>query len=243
MTPPALLVLAHGTADPAGHEVWTRLAARLRTPGPWTPGAWAPVRPGRVSLGYADVRSPTLADALAALPGPVVVVPAFLAAGYHVRSDIPAQLVASGRADVAVAAHLGPDPLLVSATAERLQEAGLRAGDGVVLGAAGSSDPEARAESETAARLLSDRLGSPVEVGNATGTPSAVDAVAGLRARGCARVLIATWLLAPGRFAGMLAERAGADAASAPLGDHPLVAAAIAARYAAWQQPRHSANC
>jgi sirohydrochlorin ferrochelatase len=45
---------------------------------------------------FADVRRPGPADALAALPGPCVVVPVFLTAGYHVRVDVPAQLDATG---------------------------------------------------------------------------------------------------------------------------------------------------
>ena len=48
----------------------------------------------RVAACYVDVRRPTPADAMAELDGPCVAVPMFLAAGYHVRTDVPEQLAA-----------------------------------------------------------------------------------------------------------------------------------------------------
>src|SRR5690606_27899405 len=72
---PNLLLVAHGTRDPAGAVVTERVAARAeRLLG-------VPVR-----ACFADVRGPTPVEALAELPGPTVAVPAFLAAGYHVRA-------------------------------------------------------------------------------------------------------------------------------------------------------------
>ena len=78
---PRLLLVAHGTRDPAGAVVTERVAARARQ------ALGVPV-----AVSYVDVRRPTPADALAELPGPCVAVPMFLAAGYHVRVDVPAQL-------------------------------------------------------------------------------------------------------------------------------------------------------
>jgi sirohydrochlorin ferrochelatase len=193
---------------------------------------------------YADVRGPTPAAALAELPGPTVAVPAFLAAGYHVRADVPEQLRATGRRDVVLAAALGPDPALVAAAAERLTAAGARADDAVVLAVAASTDPHARADGARAARRLGRLLGRPVTLapivlgdrGAACGPEhrrraGVAEVVARMRAEGARRVAVASWLLAPGLFQRNL-ERCGADAVGAPLADHPAVLEVLGTRYA-----------
>lgn len=219
----ALLLVAHGTRDPAGAVVTERVAELTRHVLPGVP----------VATCYVDVRRPGPADALAALPGPCVAVPMFLAAGYHVRVDVPDQLRATGRSDVLLAQPFGPDPALVAAAADRLRAAGLRAGDAVVLAVAGSSDPLAGADSATAARSLGRVLGAPVTLATiATGGPRVGEAVATLRAAGARRVAVASWLLAPGLFQRQL-HACGADVVARPLGGHPAVPALVADRYAA----------
>jgi sirohydrochlorin ferrochelatase len=215
-----LLLVAHGTRDPAGAEVTEAVAARARE------------RLGvRVEPCYVDVRRPSPADALARLAGPVVAVPMFLAAGYHVRVDVPAQLAATGRRDVTVAETFGPDPLLVGAAAARLAEAGYRPGDAVVLAVAGSSDPSAQADGATAARRLGRLLGAPVTLATiATGRPRVPDAVAALRDGGASRVAVASWLLAPGLFQRQLDE-CGADVLGGPIATHEAVSALVEARF------------
>ena len=59
---------------------------------------------------------------------PVTVVPAFLSRGYHVTTDIPAHVEASGHPDVTVTEALGPEPQLVRVLADRLVESGWRRG-------------------------------------------------------------------------------------------------------------------
>lgn len=218
----ALLLVAHGTRDPAGAVVTEAVAAQVRG------------RLGvRVEVCYADVRRPTPADALAAMPGPVVAVPMFLAAGYHVRVDVPAQLAATGRADVLLAETFGPDPALVTAAAARLCAAGMRAGDAVVLAAIGSSDPHAQADGATAARRLARELRTPVTQATiAMGGPRVPEAVARLRADGARRVAVASWLLAPGLFQRALAT-SGADVVAPPLATHDAVVGLVVARYRA----------
>lgn len=217
---PALLLLAHGTNDAAGWATIERLAAAVSHA---LPGV-------DVRLGYAGVVGPSLADVLAGLPGPVVVVPAFLASGYHVRVDVPAQIAAIGRDDVVVAEPLGPDPELISALLDRLAEAGSRPGDTVVLAAAGSTDPAAQEDLRTAAALLTARVGHEVPVGYiAGGEPRVAAVVASSSARG-PRVVLATWLLAPGAFHRWLAD-AGATVVAEPLGDHPDVVGVVVSRY------------
>ncbi|MGH3751912.1 MAG: sirohydrochlorin chelatase [Pseudonocardiaceae bacterium] len=207
------MVAAHGTRDPAGVVVARQLVAVLRAR-----------LPGRsVQLAFVDVRGPAVREVVAGAPGPVTVVPAFLASGYHVRTDVPREVAATGRRDVTVTAALGPHPRLVGAMADRLRAAGWRRGDAVVLAAAGSSDEHAVAEVRAAAVQLSGEVGTRVRVGFvATGAPSVTALVAGLRSAGKPRVAVASWLLAPGLFHSRLAE-AGADVVAAPLGVHPGV--------------------
>jgi sirohydrochlorin ferrochelatase len=233
VTAPALLLLAHGTSDAAGRATWERLLASVRRALPAI----------SVGLAYADVVGPTMAEALGELPGPpdaersgagpsVVVVPAFLASGYHVRVDVPEQLAATGREDVTIAEPLGPDPQLVGVLLDRLAEAGAEPGDTVVLAAAGSRDPGAQEDLRTAAALLTARVGHEVPVGYiAGGEPRVASVVASASSRG-PRVVAATWLLAPGAFHRWLAD-AGAAVVAEPLGDHPDVVAVVEARYRA----------
>ena len=214
----SLVIVAHGTRDPAGALVAARLtdAVRAKLPGV------------RVELAFADVRGPTIAEVLTDLVGPVVVLPAFLAAGYHVRVDLPAQLAAFP--DALLAAPLGPARAMVAAMHDRLVEAGFRVGDRIVLAAAGSSDPLALADVRRAALRLSARLDTEVHIGYcATAVPALPQAIARLRGR---RVAVASWLLAPGLFH-RAATRAGADLVADPIGVHPLVVDLIVTRYRA----------
>jgi sirohydrochlorin ferrochelatase len=214
-----IVLAAHGTRDPAGPKVIEALAARVRAKGV------------RVRIAYADVRAPDVTTVLDSVCGePTVVVPAFLAAGYHVRTDIPAQVEASVHRTVRIAESFGPAPELIGVLGDRLCEAGYRSGSGhaVVLAAAGSSDPRALAEVRQAGEALSAHLGTSVRVGYAaTANPSVADAVA--EAGG--RVAVASWLLAPGLFQRRVAE-SGADIIAEPLGAHPRVVDLVLRRYA-----------
>jgi sirohydrochlorin ferrochelatase len=209
----SVVVAAHGTQDPAGVAVARQLVEALRVR--------LPAR--SVLLAFADVLGPGVREVVTGTPGPVTVVPAFLSSGYHVRTDVPREVRATGRRDVTISTALGPHPLLVSAAADRLRGAGWRRGDAVVLAAAGSSDPRAVADVRVAARQLSGMVGSRVRVGFvATGAPRVAPLVAALRAAGESRVAVASWLLAPGLFHRRLVT-AGADVLAAPLGAHPDV--------------------
>ncbi|MBV9142997.1 MAG: sirohydrochlorin chelatase [Pseudonocardiales bacterium] len=208
-----VVVVAHGTQDPAGVAVARQLVDALRVR--------LPVRP--VLLAFVDVLGPGVREVVAGAPGPVTVVPAFLSAGYHVRTDVPREVAATGRRDVTISTALGPHPLLVDAVADRLRAAGWRRDDTVVLAAAGSSDPRAGADVRAAARQLSGSIGSRVRVAFvATGAPRVAPLVAGLRSVEEPRIAVAAWLLAPGLFHRRLAT-AGADVVAAPLGVHPGV--------------------
>lgn len=208
-----IVIAAHGTHDPAGAAVAHELAGALQDR--------LPSRP--VLLAFVDVLGPRVRDVLATAPSPVTVIPAFLSSGYHVRTDVPREVAATGRRDVTISAPLGPHPLLAGAMQDRLGEAGWRRGDAVVLAAAGSSDPRAMADVRAAARQLTGEIGSRVRVGFiATGAPRVAPLVAGLRAAGHPRVAVASWLLAPGLFHSRLGL-SGADVVAAPLGAHARV--------------------
>ncbi|MEV1295643.1 sirohydrochlorin chelatase [Pseudonocardia sp. NPDC049635] len=227
MTGLPLLLVAHGSRSDAADAVVRSLADAVAAHGP------------RVEICYVDVRGPKVLDAVIALQDRgadgAVVVPAFLAAGYHVRVDLPAQLAEAG-ADPArfrTTPAVGPDPLLASAALDRLRAAGYRDGDAVVLGAAGSSDPAAVAQVRVAAGMLSRLVGGPVRVGfAATGDPCAPALVEQLHRAGTRRVAVASWLLAPGVFQNRLLD-CGADVVADPLGVHDDVVRAVLARYRA----------
>ena len=157
-------------------------------------------------------------------------VPAFLASGYHVNTDLPDRIRESGHRRISVARALGPDPVLAAVMAVRLREIGWCPGDAVVMAAAGSSDGIAMRDVRLAAVLLAAQVGE-VQLGFvATGAPTVADMVTRLRAAGHRRVVIASYLLAPGVFHSRLSD-CGADAVAAPLGSHPHIVGLLARRY------------
>jgi sirohydrochlorin ferrochelatase len=161
----------------------------------------------------------------------VIVVPAFLSRGYHVTSDIPTHVDASGHPDVTVTEALGPGPQLVRVLADRLIESGWRDDDSVILAAAGTSDPAAQRDLHTMATGLSAITGSRVELAfAATGTPRVPEAVESLRQRGARRVVVASYLLSEGLFQDRLRD-SGADVVTEPLGTHPGLVRLIANRF------------
>lgn len=215
------LLVAHGTRKPGGVTMIADLADRV--------GALL----GRqVRTAFVDVLGPTPADVLSTLHGePVVVVPAFLASGYHVRVDLPAFVDASGHSDVTVTDALGPSPNIVHVLTDRLLEFGWQPGDSVVLAAAGTSDPHAQRDLRITATLLSAAIGARVELAYAaTGEPCVADAVTAARASGASRVVVASYLLADGLFQDRL-RASGAEVVTDPLGPHSGVARLIASRF------------
>lgn len=205
---PALVLCSHGTSDPVGQEVVRRLVGAVRL-------AAGAVQVHDAVVDVEDHRLPTV---LAGLDRPAVVVPLLLSTGFHVRHDIAraveAGVGAGGRAVAAPA--LGPDWALAELGVRRLLEAGARRDDVVVLGGSGSSEAAAMADVDAAAARLADLWGGPVRVGHVghRGDPLA-DVVPRLRRPG-RRVVVASYLLAPGYFQDRLGE-CGADLVTGPL--------------------------
>ncbi|HEY3958463.1 MAG TPA: sirohydrochlorin chelatase [Streptosporangiaceae bacterium] len=250
MTP--LVAVAHGSRDPRAAATVERLMSRVRAHAAARGLAELPVH--TAYLGHA---APSPVQLLGALPtGPVVVLPLLLTAAYHSRTDLPAMLRAAaaqraghpkpwpgrpgGDQEIRYGDPLGPHPLLTAALERRLAEVGVPAdpGTSVVLAAAGSSDPGARATiTRLAARWQAERGWRDVLPSYASAAgPTPAQAVAALRATGAHRVVVASYLLAPGRFADQVRDQsvaAGAAAVSGVLGDAPELADVVLTRYAA----------
>lgn len=242
--PPVLLAVAHGTSDPVGIDALDALMGRVRALAPAVLGSAVEVR-----LCYVDHEPPSVTRALAALAdegAAGVAVPLLLGAASHSKGDIAGSVRLARAArpgfSVAYGRPLGADPLLLGVLADRLAAAGAGAGTAVVLGSAGSADPDANAEVARVARLLWEhRSGgrpdgaAPVEPAYAGATsPSIGEVLERLRRLGYGDVAVAPYFLAPGRLPRAVAEVArGAGARVAEvLGAHDGVARVVLARYA-----------
>ena len=216
---PVLLACAHGTRNPLGQAAVAHLVAEVRRR----------LDPVPVIDTWVDVQEPDLAQRTAEhATESAVVVPLLLSAGYHVYVDMARAV--QGRTHHRVAAALGPDPRLAVIMARRLNEALTRRGappltdrDTVIMAAAGSSEPDAVRDCRTTAQHLAAELGTDVRVAFLSAAePTVRDAVARARTttphRGSptGRVLVASYLLAPGFFHDKTVA-AGADLTAEPL--------------------------
>jgi sirohydrochlorin ferrochelatase len=230
----ALVAVAHGSADP-------RAAAAI--------GELVPLVARRAAdrgLSVPDLRVAYLGHAAPSVPqvvrtfGPdtqVTVLPLLLTAAYHSKTDIPRVLARAGK-QVTYGAPLGPHPLLLRALERRLPETAFEhpAETGVVLAAAGSSDPEANA---TIARLAAQWQAAAgwfaVRAAYASAvSPTPAQAVTELLRAGARRVVVASYLLAPGLFADRIRDAslaAGAAEVSPALGALTEVADIVLDRY------------
>jgi sirohydrochlorin ferrochelatase len=231
---PVLVACAHGTRNPTGRRLIAELALAARA-----------LRPGlTTTAAFVDVQPPTVVDVVAELSAagrPAVVVPLLLSGGYHVHVDIAGAVAASP--GTVAARPLGPDPRLVEVLHDRLVSAGADPGDpqtAVVVAAAGSSDTRAVADVENTADLLQRTWAGPVTTGyGSAALPAVPDAVAAARRAGAERVVVASYLLAPGHFHDKLAG-AGADLLTAPLLPDDRIAAVLLDRYDAAREAASS---
>jgi sirohydrochlorin ferrochelatase len=237
-TLPPLVAVAHGSRDPRAAATVGELLDRVRDQADRRGLAGL-----RVSAAYLGHAAPSLAQVLGTLPaGTAVVLPLLLTEAYHSKTDIPAALRAARPGlEVRYGGTLGPDPLLITALERRLAEAGVAPGapdTSVVLAAAGSSDPAATADvAALAARWQAQRSWrSVIPAFASAAAPSPAEAVSALLAGGARRVVVASYLLAPGRFVTQVRDttlEAGAGAVSAPLGAASELAGIVLDRYAA----------
>src|SRR5580658_2978151 len=209
----ALVAVAHGSADPraaaAIGELMSLVARRAADRGLTVPD---------LRVAYLGHAAPSVPQVMRRF-GPdtqVTVLPLLLTAAYHSKTDIPRVLARAGtaRLNVTYGAPLGPHPLLLRALERRLPETAFEdpADTGVVLAAAGSSDPEANAtiaglaaQWQAAAGWFAVRPAyasavSPAAAGG-QGSTAPAQAVTELLRAGARRVVVASYLLAPGLFA------------------------------------------
>ena len=212
---PVLVACAHGTRGSAGRRVVGSLVGALRS-----------ARPGlRVEAAFVDVQPPRVGDVVRAATETgrqAVVAPLLLSGGYHVHVDVARAV--DGVTAVAAPA-LGPDDRISGLLLDRLREADATPQDAVVLAAAGSSDKRAAADVEQVRSWLAHQWPGPLTVGfGAAARPSVPEAIAAARAQHPGRrVVVASYLLAPGFFHDRLGE-GGADLVTPPLGrlDQPI---------------------
>jgi sirohydrochlorin ferrochelatase len=254
-TPPnppekGFVAVAHGSADPraaaAIGELVPLVAARAAARGVSAPA---------MRVAYLGHAAPSLPQVMSTYgPGArVTVLPLLLTAAYHSKTDIPRVLartvLARSGQRVTYGEPLGPHPLLLRALERRLPPSALQnpAEVGVVLAAAGSSDPEANATIARLAAQWQARTGwfavrpayasAPAAAGGHGGSaPTPAQAVTELREAGARRCVVATYLLAPGLFADRIREAslaAGAAAVTPALGALPEVADVLIDRYIA----------
>jgi sirohydrochlorin ferrochelatase len=200
-----LVAVSHGTSSPAGRTAVAGLVAAVR----------AELRDVEVVDAFVDVQEPELDSVVRSLPGPGVVVPLLLTPGFHVRVDVTRAI--AGRSATA-APVLGPDAAITDVLLDRLDAVGLGEDDVVVLGVAGSRDLRAHHSVDRAAARLAMALGREVRVGHLGGTGRPIDEVVAEASASGRRVLVASYLLAPGYFAEVL-RRCGAAVVTAPLLD------------------------
>lgn len=212
---PVLVGCSHGTDSPAGRAAVSSILDGVRA-----------ARPDLdVREAFVDVQQPAVAAVVAEATrsgAAAVVVPLLMSTGFHARVDIAAAV--QGRR-AAASATLGPDDRLVQILLDRLVDAGARPGDAIVCAAAGSSDPlAAAAVAQTVEALRAAWPDGPVTVGYGSASlPRVPDAVAEARRAGASRVVVASYLLAPGFFHDKVTA-AGADVVTGPLApDHRLV--------------------
>ena len=197
------MAVAHGSKDPraaaAIGELMGLVSARAAQRGLSVPD------PRVAYLGHAAPSVPQVMRTFG--PGAqVTVLPLLLTAAYHSKTDIPRALAqALPRVRVTYGEPLGPHPLLLRALERRLPEAALQnpAEVAVVLASAGSSDPAANAAiARVAVQWQAGTGWYAVRPAYASAAgPDPATAVAGLLQAGARRVVVASYLLAPGVFA------------------------------------------
>jgi sirohydrochlorin cobaltochelatase len=240
MTPPPLLLAAHGTRDQTGVDAFAALARRV--------GKLAAADGTRVAGGFIELSAPALRDAvqsLTASPARIVAVPLMLSAAGHAKGDIPAALARERTRHPGLswtyARPLGPHPSLVDLLAKRIDAEGIHA-PAVLLVGRGSTDPDANADVVKTARLLWEGRDYPLAETAfvSLARPGVADGLERCRLLGARQIVVARYFLFPGVLPDRVAEQAAAYAAAHPgldircadvLGDCDEIAALVYQRY------------
>lgn len=220
-TPPALLLVGHGSRSQTGVAEYFALAERVRSLEPHV----------AVGTGFIELSPPPIsvavADLVAAGHRHLAVVPLVLFGAGHAKSDVPASIAAARHAHPGVrltyGRQLGIHPDVLTIVDERLAasvEERERADTAVLLVARGSSDPDANADLHKVARLLWEGRDYPLVESCFVGIthPRVPEGLERLRRLGARRIVVVPYFL----FTGVLEERIRAQAA-AFAGAHPDV--------------------
>ena len=241
MTPPPLLLAAHGTTDQAGVDAFAALAGRV--------GKLAAADGVRVAGGFIELSAPALREAVADLAAggqaSMVAVPLMLSAAGHAKGDIPAALTRERTRHPAVrftyARSLGPHADLVSLLAQRVDAEGAPSPAVLVVGR-GSTDPDANADVVKTARLLWEGRDYPLAETAfvSLARPDVTEGLERCRLLGARQIVVARYFLFPGVLPDRVAEQAAGYAAAHPgldircadvLGDCDEIAALVYERY------------
>ena len=247
MTPPPLLLAAHGTRDPAGVAGFQALAARV---------ADLAGRDGiEVAGGFIELSAPPLRDAVASLANMglagqrsarIVAVPLMLVAAGHAKGDIPAALAREQArhpgVSFAYARTLGPHPALIELLDARVAAVAGDTPPAVLVVGRGSTDPDANADVVKTARLLWEGRDYPLAETAfvSLARPDVAEGLERCRLLGARRIVVARYFLFPGVLPDRVAEQAAAYATAYPeldircadvLGDCDEIAALVYERY------------
>lgn len=217
-----LLLVGHGTVDPAGVAEFVAFTDRVRRllAAPAPDGDGGPGGPDGIDVegGFIELSQPTVHEAWGALAGRghtrMAAVPMVLAAAGHAKGDIPAALQREVVRDPAtgyvLGRPLGPHPVLQELLAERIAAVAPAEGTTVLLVGRGATDPDANAEVCKVARLLWEGRGyDGVETAFVSlAAPDVATGLARCRALGARRVVVAPYFL----FDGVLPRRVVAQA-------------------------------
>lgn len=156
-----------------------------------------------------------------------------LTLGEHL--DVAETLALASRSDpgLLVAGPLGPDWSLAEICVQRLIEAAARKEDAIVLGVNGGRHEAAAEGHARAARLVSAVWGGPVTIGAVGGPGVPLRDAVGVARGDSRRVVVASYLLSPGRTADRM-RQCGADVVTAPLLDgapEPRITALVLTRF------------
>jgi sirohydrochlorin cobaltochelatase len=247
VTPPPLLLAAHGTRDPAGVAGFQALAARV---------ADLAGQDGiEVAGGFIELSAPPLRDAVTSLaatslastgPARIVAVPLMLVAAGHAKGDIPAALAREQARHPGVsftyARTLGPHPALIELLDARVAAVAGDPPPAVLVVGRGSTDPDANADVVKTARLLWEGRDYPLAETAfvSLARPDVAEGLERCRRLGARRVVVARYFLFPGVLPDRVAEQAAQYAAAHPeldvavagvLGDCDELAALVLERY------------
>lgn len=248
--PPGLLLIAHGTRDPAGGE---EMATLLRQIGQRYRG---PIEHAWLEDFAAPAVSEAVTDLVDAGAETIVSVPFLNFGAGHAKTDVPGALATARSAHPQVAfVHgrvLGLHPALFTLARQRVADAraatwpdapppdapgAAGAEEVLVVAASGSSDPDANADVAKAARFLAEGSGHRwAEIAFAGVTwPHPAEVLRRAAAAGARRAVLFSWSLLAGLLEQRVAEAAREVAAATELavaeagrfGPDPLVAEAV----------------